>query len=609
VEESLPAVLRYLQALYSVGTLANLTDQELLERFKAANRAKDRAGAEVAFTTLVERHAPMVWRVCRSLVRDVNDAEDAFQATFLILVRKSDSLRSREALGPWLYVVAYRTALSTRSATARRRAVERAVATLWRETADPAGPSATSEASELRALIHSEISKLPGSFRAVVVLCDLEGLSYLEAATRLNLPLGTIQSRLARARRRLRRNLTRRGLSPPASPGSRDSSHGSMLAIVAGGGLPRSLARQTCRLAVAVASRPASMRTVVAGSIPALIEGDLRRMFLSKLGGAMVTMTSGLFLCAALFYPNGRSDQPPPADSRGETASTSEPVGRNIPAQRAIALPAPRNLKVAAGRGGVLTYALGKNGDRIPVQRGVPDRPAQEVVRDLRWAVVTGIIDHRRIQELFSDGSRSDPGRAEDLYRRVDLERQVLQRDGTWSRWEPVDVDAKLEILDNLPEVEEERVPEALRVSKLVDPLPLLKTGAWKGVDIEDFVPPQEADQQDQGVAPGDPVRPPGRDLRKQRALRRGTGGMMGGMMPARRARPRHPQSKPPVLMLGPPVLMLRQFDFTVEAGRTYRYRARVVVDDTRRRADRSGAWSESTDVVTVPGTPPDPDR
>src|SRR5262249_38061613 len=191
-----------------------------------------------------------------------------------------------------------------------------------------------------------------GSFRAVVVLCDLEGLSYLEAANRLHLPLGTIQSRLARARRRLRRSLTRRGLSPPPSPESRDSSRDTMLGMMAAGGLPRSLARRTSHIAVAVASDPPGMRTVVTGTVQTLIEGGLHRMFLSRLGGAVVTVMSGLFLCAAMFYPHARSGQPPAAESRGEATSTSEPVKSKIPTSRTIELPAPRKPKVTAGRGG-----------------------------------------------------------------------------------------------------------------------------------------------------------------------------------------------------------------------------------------------------------------
>ncbi len=143
----------------------------------------------------------MVWNVCRSLIRDLHDAEDAFQAIFLILVRKADSLRVGETLGPWLHVVAYRTALGVRSSVARRRDVERSAAARLHEAFEIDEPGASSEpADELRASIQCEIMRLPESFRAVVVLCDLEGLAYLEAARRLNIPLGTVQSRLARAR-------------------------------------------------------------------------------------------------------------------------------------------------------------------------------------------------------------------------------------------------------------------------------------------------------------------------------------------------------------------------------------------------------------------------
>jgi hypothetical protein len=256
---------------------------------------------------------------------------------------------------------------------------------------------------------------------------------------------------------------------------------------------------------VAVASDPTGMRTVVTSTVQTLIEGGLRRMFLSRLGGAVVTVMSGLFLCAAMFHPHARSDQPPAAESRGEATSTSEPVKSKIPTSRTIELPAPRKLKVTAGRGGALVYALEENGDRIPVRRDVPDDPAREVVRDLQWVVVTGIVDHRRVQDWFRNDGRSPPPHAVYAYRRADLERQALQKDGTWSPWEPVDVDAKLEILDNLPVVDEERVPERLRVIELIDPLPFLKKGALRGVDVVDFVPPQKRDQQDQGSRTGRP--------------------------------------------------------------------------------------------------------
>ena len=205
-------MLRDLQSLYSLGTLVGLTDRSLIEAFRSANREGDTPRAEAALSAVIDRHAGMVWNVCRSVIRDTHDAEDAFQATFLILVRKAGSLRVGETLGPWLHVVAYRTALGVRASVARRRGVERSAASSYHEavTIDVPGPC-PEPADELRASIHSEIMRLPEAFRMVVVLCDLEGLGYLEAARRLNLPLGTVQSRLARARRRLRRSLTLRG--------------------------------------------------------------------------------------------------------------------------------------------------------------------------------------------------------------------------------------------------------------------------------------------------------------------------------------------------------------------------------------------------------------
>jgi len=274
------ALLRHLQTLYGVGTLIGLSDRQLLERFHESNDEGDRAGAELALSTLVERHAAMVWGVCRSLVRDANDAEDAFQATFLILVRKADSLRIRETIGPWLHVVAYRAALSTRSAAARHRAVERAAAGLREEAiGQPDRDQAEGLDDDLSARIHREIRRLPGPSRAVVVLCDLEGLSYREAAGRLNLPLGTLQSRLARARRRLRQSLTRQGIRMPASSESRDSSLGSTLGVAMTVGLPQSLARRVGRLCVTVAADSACMGTIVKGSVQMLIQGGLRSMF------------------------------------------------------------------------------------------------------------------------------------------------------------------------------------------------------------------------------------------------------------------------------------------------------------------------------------------
>jgi DNA-directed RNA polymerase specialized sigma24 family protein len=151
-----PAAIQYIGELYVAGTLAGCSDGQLLERFIATDGEKDRTDAELAFACLLERHGGMVWNVCRSFAVDDHDAEDAFQATFLVLVRKAPSLRVRQTLGPWLYAVAHRVGMSARTALARRRAVER---TAWNRALKDgrSRPSERlSEMEELVGLLHLE---------------------------------------------------------------------------------------------------------------------------------------------------------------------------------------------------------------------------------------------------------------------------------------------------------------------------------------------------------------------------------------------------------------------------------------------------------------------
>ncbi len=161
---------------------------------------------EVAFAALLARHGPLVLGACRRLLANPADVEDAFQATFLVLVRKAGSLRDRRLLGAWLYKVAYRIALRARAEANKRTPREpEAVATFLADDL---------ERRELRQVIDEEIVRLPRRFRGPVVLCYLEGLNHEEAAQRLGCPQGTVNSRLAAARERLRVRLSRRGLAP-----------------------------------------------------------------------------------------------------------------------------------------------------------------------------------------------------------------------------------------------------------------------------------------------------------------------------------------------------------------------------------------------------------
>jgi RND family efflux transporter MFP subunit len=201
--ENRGAVVKELQTLFNVGAVRELSDGQLLERF-ATDRGE---AAELAFAIVVERHGPMVLRVCRSVLTDSHDCDDAFQATFLVLVQKARGLWVRDSLGPWLHQVAVRTASRARLSAARRRRHEERAARARAETH-------TVKSDDIESLLHQEIEKLPERFRAPLVLCDLEGCSLQQASRHLGWPLGTVKSIQARGRERLRDRLRRLGLAP-----------------------------------------------------------------------------------------------------------------------------------------------------------------------------------------------------------------------------------------------------------------------------------------------------------------------------------------------------------------------------------------------------------
>ena len=191
---------RDLEVLFLVGTNSGLSDVELLDKFAHA----EGLASESAFAALLERHGRLVLGTCRGILRDDHEAMDAFQATFLILFRRSRSIWLRDSLGPWLHRVARRAALRLKAEHERRRSLERAAAEFTASHA-PARDEA------LAATIHAAIDRLPERYRAAVVLCDLEGLTCQEAAQQLGCPQGTVASRLARGRERLRVVLKRQG--------------------------------------------------------------------------------------------------------------------------------------------------------------------------------------------------------------------------------------------------------------------------------------------------------------------------------------------------------------------------------------------------------------
>jgi RNA polymerase sigma factor (sigma-70 family) len=282
---------------------AGVGDTQLLDRFV---ELRD----ETAFELLVWRHQRMVLSVCRRILRREQDAEDAFQATFLALACKAGSISKREAVASWLFKVAYRVACRERLNQEKRIRQAQRVAT-WR--AGDTFPAASTEAmeSDVRTALHEEINRLPEVYRASVVLCYLEGKTNEEAALQMSCPTGTVVTWLARARRRLRTRLERRGVA---------LSSGCLLTALAAGdsaaGPPPAFANQTVRAALHFAANPAAPG-VVSPKVVALTRGVLEAMVMTKLKIViavllligLVSTGSGVFAFCSLPLdePTGRS--------------------------------------------------------------------------------------------------------------------------------------------------------------------------------------------------------------------------------------------------------------------------------------------------------------
>jgi RNA polymerase sigma factor (sigma-70 family) len=257
-------VIHYLRRAVLLPKGAAQTDAQLLSHF-VERRDED------AFAALVKRHGPMVWGVCRRLLANHQDAEDAFQATFLVLVRKAATVRPREMVANYLYGVASLTAQRARGVAVKTRRRERQV-----EQMPEAALLEPDAWTDLRPLIDKELTRLPDPFRAAVVLCDLEGKTRKEAARQLDLPEGTVASRLARGRAMLAQRLARRGLAVSGA------ALASGLASNAAAGVPSSVASATVTAASRLAAGQAAAG-IVSVQVAALTEGVLKSMLLSKL--------------------------------------------------------------------------------------------------------------------------------------------------------------------------------------------------------------------------------------------------------------------------------------------------------------------------------------
>src|SRR5262245_56592007 len=300
----------------SQGAGAEVTDGMLLESYV-------RTREEEAFAALVRRHGPMVWGVCRRMLGH-EDAEDAFQATFLVLARKAAAVVPRAMVANWLYGVAHQTALKARANTARRGAREQQVVTMPEPAVQP-----EKLWDDVRPLLDLELRRLPDKYQAVIVLCDLEGKTRKEAARHFRVPEGTVASRLATARSLLAKRLSRHGLPVSAAA----------LALVlpqtASGQMPLAIASTTIHAAILFAAgRHASLGATSAKAVT-LAEGVLKTMLLSKLKLA----TAALVVVTALGLGVAALGQQRP-DTAPAPSPTNQKNQERTPADKGAAQPA-----------------------------------------------------------------------------------------------------------------------------------------------------------------------------------------------------------------------------------------------------------------------------
>src|SRR5262245_7228042 len=312
-----------------------MTDGELLARFV---RSRD----EDALAALVRRHASMVWGVCCRLLYKHQDAEDAFQATFLVLVKKAAAV-PRRAVANWLYGVARQTAVRLRALAAKRGRRETQVVNMPESGIRSQGSGVRSqESDELQSVLDEELGRLPNHYRGVIVLCDLEEMTRKEAARQLGIPEGSVASRLARARMMLAKRLTRRGVAlsggsvAAALSASRAASAAGLSAASASA--PPALVASTIKAATLLAAGQAAATGVVSPKVAALAAGTVKAMFVTKIKSALavVLMIAALAGVAGLIYQTPAAESAVGGQAKGEPFAAKKDQNQregNPPAQ------------------------------------------------------------------------------------------------------------------------------------------------------------------------------------------------------------------------------------------------------------------------------------
>ena len=384
------------------------TDRELVRAFAATRD-------EAAFAEIVRRHGPMVLAVCRRVLADAPEADDAFQAVFLVLARRAGSVGRPDRLGGWLHGVAVRCARRARSAAAGRRAKEHPMP-------DVAAPAAADPLwADARPVLDEEIGKLPEKLRAALVLCELEGLGRAEAAERLGVPEGTLSSRLARAKEALRSRLVRRGLAPTLA------GVGLILSQAKAAAVPPALFDAAVGLAAGV---PAAGAGVVSAAAAGLAQKEMTAMFVKKLV-LSVAVGVGVLGAAGLGWYGwaaARADETAATTDKdrlqGKWRITEAVLhGRPLPLDRAVAIlgdtvefkgdkvtlrtestftldpsksPKWIDMPKADGKGFVGVYAL--DGDKLTLHCAVPGTTARPTELEFKKGVNTTRLVLERVK-------------------------------------------------------------------------------------------------------------------------------------------------------------------------------------------------------------------
>lgn len=274
--EPLAMVLRHLRRWVGGGTGEAESDGNLLERFAATHD-------QAAFATLMQRHGPLVLSVCRRLLADPHAVDDAFQATFVVLVRRAAALKREGSLGSWLYTVAYRIALKARAQSARRRSREQQAEDMAQEaTAAGGDPDSRMFQSEIRAVLDDEVHRLPEKYRAPLILCYLEGKTNEQAARELGCPIGSMSWRLDKGRELLKSRLASRGVTLSVAALATALTENAASAAV-----PVLLSESTMRAAVGLLAGKAAA-SVMSANVASLADGFLHTFWVAKVRAATI---------------------------------------------------------------------------------------------------------------------------------------------------------------------------------------------------------------------------------------------------------------------------------------------------------------------------------